>query len=389
MEEGKLLSKWKKAKRISERSKDFETSNKLNQFIKAKNTEEKLAILDDSINSLEKSNNINGDNKDIEEFRDILSSESFFKQDGKAQIISLESKKGNGGGLYEKLGISENDDMKNYQIFKMLTERTEEQETKKENKEGFHSIHEILKDAKYFEVPENINIMLCNTKNNISKVRLPYIYMFFDTKFIIEDRTYYGLLLGDISQLKEMAEKSKEIKHEDLASLGEDIIIQTFYEGQEGIGWVKLKMYEKTKDKKFKKLKEYIMNLIYFINSEDVKIMVNTRSEKNSNRRIQNGKIPLPSFNKINIVGYLAKYINKVESVGIGNNFTHRFWVRGHFRHFWNKKYDKLYQAYKNGKLKAVEGKQYIMDDTGALKLWIYPYIKGDGILIEKKYELK
>ena len=63
--------------------------------------------------------------------------------------------------------------------------------------------------------------MLLNTKNKISQIKLPYIYMFFDTSFVIENRTYYGLLLGDITQLKEMASKNPEEKHLNLSSLGE------------------------------------------------------------------------------------------------------------------------------------------------------------------------
>jgi hypothetical protein len=130
------------------------------------------------------------------------------------------------------------------------------------------------------------------------------------------------------------------------------------------------------------------MNLIYFINSEDVKIMVHTRSEKNSKRRIENNKIPIPTHSKIQIIGYLAKYLEKKETLGTSKGFTHRFTVRGHWRHFWNKKFDRLYKLYSEGKLKDIEGKQYLMDGSGALKVWIYPYIKGEGILIDKKYEL-
>lgn len=386
----KALSKWKKAKRIAERTKDFETSNKLNQFIKTKNTEEKLSILDGAIERLEDKNMDNREDK-LNNFKDILGKESFYKSEGKAQVIGLDIKKESEETIYERLGITENDDMQNYQVFKLLTEKTEEQQDKKENKEGFHSIHSILEEARYFQVPEKINWMLLNTKNKVSEIRLPYIYMFFDTKFIIGERIYYGLLLGDISQLREIAEKSKEVKHEDLVSLGEGIIIQTFYEEENKFGWVKLRLYEKERNKGLNKLKEYIMNLIYFINSEDVKVMVHTRSEKNAQRRIQNNKVPLPSYNKIQIIGYLAKYLEKVENkeIGVGKGFTHRFTVRGHWRHFWNKKFDNLYKMYNAGNLKNIEGKQYLIDGSGALKVWIFPYIKGQGILINKDYKLE
>ena len=327
----------------------------------------------------------------LQRFNNLLMNEPFLKKEGKAQIIEIKDTKEENKGktLYEMLDIPENDEMKNYQVFEQLTKVTEEQQTKKVNKEGFHSIHSILKDAKYFEVPERINWLLCNTKNKVSEIRLPYIYMFFDTKFIIEDRTYYGLLLGDITQLREIVEKSKEpISHEDLSSLGNGIIIQTFYSGSDGVGWSKLRLHEKTSNRKMNKLKEYIMNLIYFINSEDVKLLVKVRSEKNTQRRIQNNKIPIPTRSKIQITGYLAKYLDKIESSGMTRGFNNRFTVRGHWRHFWNKRFDRLYQSYKEGKLKNTDKRQYVMDSNGNLKLWIYPFIKGEGILIENKYEL-
>lgn len=384
-----IIRKWRRLKKLNEKEKNSEVTRKLNRFLITRDVKDQLSILDEVISLIEKDKERTEGNP-LEDFKNILSSQSFLKQDGKAEVIGLQDTKeeNKGKSIYERLGVPENDDMKNYQVFKLLTKTTEGQQTKKENKEGFHSIHEILEDAKYFEVPENINWMLCNTKNKVSKIKLPHIFMFFDTKFIIEDRTYYGLLLGDIAQLKEMVEKSKDTKHKDLALLGDDIIIQTFYDDADGVGWTKLKLYEKTRSRKLNKLKEYIMNLIYFINSEDVKIMVHTRSRKNAERRIQNKKIPIPSHSKIQVIGYLKKYIEKIESSGTNRGFTHRFTVRGHWRHFWNKRFDSLYKAYEGGRLEEVKGKSYTMDASGTLKVWVYPYIKGSGILIDKKYEL-
>jgi len=385
-EKEKALSKWKRAKRLSEGSKDFETSKKLNKFLSAENTEEKLSILDDSISSLEKEKNNTNEEDNLQQFKDILGSESFFKQEGKAQVIGLEDTK-DGRDLYERLEISENDDMKSYQVFKLLTKKTEEQETKEENKEGFNSIYSILEGAKYFQVPENINFMLLNTKNRVSKIRLPHLYMFLDTTLVVYDRIYHGILLGDINQIKEMAEREK-INNMEIKELEDNIIIQTFYEEGTKVGWNKFNLYDKKVNKYVRKLQEYVMNIICFLNSEDIKIVFRERTEKNKQRRIAKNKIAIPSFNKIQVIGYLKKYLDKLESSEGGSNLTHRFWVRGHFRHFWNKKYDNLYKLYKRGELKHIEGRQYMMDGSGALKLWIYPYIKGEGILIDKKYQL-
>ena len=131
------------------------------------------------------------------------------------------------------------------------------------------------------------------------------------------------------------------------------------------------------------------MNFIDFVNSEDVKLMFMKRTEKNTQRRIDRNRLPIPSFNKIHIIGYLAKYLRELEEREGATRFSHRFWVRGHFRHFFDKKYDNMYKLHKQGKLKNLTGKQYIMDESGALKAWILPYIKGEGILINKQYKFK
>ena len=47
--------------------------------------------------------------------------------------------------------------------------------------------------------------------------------------------------------------------------------------------------------------------------------------------------------------------------------YTHRFWVRGHFR------------VLKDKKWKKSQGK----------KIWIVPFIKGEGVLIKKEYNVK
>ena len=167
------------------------------------------------------------------------------------------------------------------------------------------------------------------------------------------------------------------------------IDLMSFFSCEEGVGWVKIDLLEKSKNKYTKKLQEYVMNFIDFVNNEDVKLMFKERTEKNTERRIQKGKLPIPSFNKIYIVGYLAKYLKKLESQELNTKFSHRFWVRGHFRRFLDKKkYKKLYEKYQKNELNNLEGKSYKIED-GFLKSWVYPYIKGEGMLIEKGYVLK
>jgi len=283
----------------------------------------------------------------------------------------------------ERLKISPNDDLIGYQVFFRLCEALATSDSGMKV-DGFDGVFEILKDAKYFSIPENIGFLLLNTKNRVTKTKLPYNSIFLDTSIIIYDRTYYGILLTDLTQIKEISTK----QNVNTSGLEEGILATSFYGGESGHGWSKFNLYDKKSNKYIRKIQEYIMNVTCFLNSNDIKIIFRERTEKNKQRRIKNNRVALPSFNKIEVIGYLKKYLDKLESEEGDIKFTHRFWVRGHFRHFWNKKYDNLYREYKKGNLKEISGRQYMMDSFGSLKLWIYPYIKGSGILIEKKYNL-
>jgi len=273
--------------------------------------------------------------------------------------------------VYERYGINKYDDLKNYQLFCKFVE--------KNPKLIAEDVFMLMKEARYFEIPDNINLLLQNTSNEIRKVRMPHYILFLDFSIVIYDRIYHSALITDVIQINEKLK---------IKNLPEKIDIMSFYSCEEGIGWVKFDLLKIHKDKYIRKLQEYIMNFVDFVNNEDVKLMFSEKSKSNKERRIKNGKIPLPSFNKIYVVGYLKEYLDKLQADELRTRFSHRFWVRGHFRRFLDKeKYKGLYEKYEKGELKNIEDKKYSMKE-GYLMVWIYPYIKGEGILIDKMYKL-
>ena len=254
-----------------------------------------------------------------------------------------------------------------------------------------------LPRSKYFKITDNITFLLSNTTNQVRKVRFAFTECFFDVKLIVFYRAYYGILFFDQSSFKESFKKQnpnwrqrQKLHNVDLDKDFNDINIITFYEDKYGdLCRDKINLYEKDKDKYNNKIREFTMNLVDFINSEEIKLMFVKKTKKTNERRIDMGRMALPSYNKIYVVGYLKKYLNKLKIQKQGKSFSHRFWVRGHFRHFMHKKYDKLYNLFKEGKIKRRGDREYILDDEGILKLWIYPHIKGQGILIDSRYKLK
>ena len=278
--------------------------------------------------------------------------------------------------IYERYGVNKYDDLKNYQLFCKFIE--------KNPKMNDGTMFKVMKEAKYFEIPDNINLLLQNTSNEIRKVRMPHYFLFLDFSIVIYDKIFHSALITDLIQIKEKL-KNEKLKQD----TPEKIDVMSFFSCEEGVGWAKFNLIEKQKDKYIKKLQEYIFNFVDFVNNEDIKFMFREKSEKNQERRIKNNKIPLPSFRKIYVIGYLKKYLDQLQSDELKTRFNHRFWVRGHFRRFLDKnKYKKLYKEYKEGKLKNIEGKTYNLEDS-FLRIWVYPYIKGEGILVGGKYKLK
>lgn len=112
--------------------------------------------------------------------------------------------------------------------------------------------------------------------------------------------------------------------------------------------------------------KKFSTNFLNFVLDPEV---ITTYCEKDTVRnkkRIKNNKIALPSSTNIVLDGKRRIYVNNLVSSG-SMSYNYKFWVQGHYR------------ILKSERYKEKKG----------LKLWIPPFIKGKGILFEKKYVVK
>jgi len=109
----------------------------------------------------------------------------------------------------------------------------------------------------------------------------------------------------------------------------------------------------------------FMCNFIDFLNNPEVELVRIDRTEKQNVKRINKGKLPIHSYDYVKVTGKLKIYLNELQSGG-HFNYSHRFWVRGHFR------------TLRNGRYK----------DKVGTKIWIVPYIKGQGILVNKIYDV-
>ena len=145
----------------------------------------------------------------------------------------------------------------------------------------------------------------------------------------------------------------------------------------------------KLKKATIKKLKMFICNFFDFLNNPEVRVTRFERTKKNIERRLREGKEILPSCNKIFIRGELKQYLDSVSS-GL-STYNYKFWVRGHFKRFWNKKrYNTIYGMLEHNNLPS----KYYVDDKikqndKIIMIWNKPFVKGSGVLISKRYEVK
>ncbi len=239
--------------------------------------------------------------------------------------------------------------------------------------------NDLLEGAELFEIDEKTKWILSMTNNEIFKRNMPYPQVILDCDLKIDEKWFKGFFIGDG-------------------------LVYTYWGDTDGYCDNAL-IFNTFEDKKYKdlekhflkdlkkstvtKLKVFICNFFDFINNPEVRIIKLVRSEKNRQRRMRNGKEPLPSSNKIKITGTLKTYLEKPEF--LGESFNYRFWVRGHFMRFWNKKkYRNLYQQLTINELPN----EYYIDDKirnndKIIMRWVKPFIKGEGVLITKRYEVK
>ena len=116
-------------------------------------------------------------------------------------------------------------------------------------------------------------------------------------------------------------------------------------------------------------IRRYICNILDFINNgaeDEIKIVRVEASEERNKKRAKRKKLPQPTVIHIRPRSKFLKYVNEFNE-NSKKKAAHKFQVRGHFRHFKNKRYS---------------------EERRSKPRWIRPYYKGKGIYIKKSYKL-
>jgi len=231
--------------------------------------------------------------------------------------------------------------------------------------------YDLLSNSKIFILEEDIAQMLYLTDNEIFQRQIPFDNFFLETSFELEDGSKVkgihifkeqksGVILGAVRiyspNIPIPATLHFDLFAKKLESMQTGNKLIDSMNKPEGVGVLK-----------DKKIQTFICNFLDFLNDSEVELRTYERSEKNRERRIKNGKMPIPPINFIRVTGKLKIYQDSL-SEGIHFSYSYKFWVRGHFR--------------------RLRDEERYGEQTGK-RIWIKPYIKGKGILKDKSYKLK
>jgi hypothetical protein len=243
-----------------------------------------------------------------------------------------------------------------------------------------------LPRSKIFEISDEIKKLLALTDTPIKndEIKLPFPYVFLDVAFTREELQELGIEINS-NEIKGIMFSEGTLKDSKLGITtgknlritictiqhNEEIWFDVFNKNNNLFGEYKkynLKILENpTSDKKAKDFThKFVLNFLNFLYNPEIEYIEVYRTEKNIERRRKQGKMAIPSSYKILLTGHLKEYVDKLQSGG-HLYFNYRFWVRGFFR--------------------TLRAERY--KERRGTRIWIAPFIKGSGILIDKTYLLE
>lgn len=240
-------------------------------------------------------------------------------------------------------------------------------------KDAIGMLLDICRDhTKIFKISKEITKLLLLTKNNFRpKYFSPFKSIFLDCHIDYREREVInGMLIQEVtSKIRETGEYRRDIDvflFIERTDSKKVLFIQYPLNKRDG-----QKMDEVTYIYNFDKpnskdIALFAVNFLDFVNNPEIELVTVERTNEQNQKRIKRGKLPMPPHVFVNVTGKLKIYLNELQDGG-HFSYNYRFWVRGHFRTLRNER------RYKN---------------KVGTKIWIVPYIKGKGILIDKVYNV-
>jgi len=260
----------------------------------------------------------------------------------------------------------------------------------------FERSHEFMKDVKIFNLDENSEDLILQTKNKIFYREVPFNKMFITNSFGFE---YYS---GTVNIVKGILlfKQDDKLYLNFMLELKDQIVPMSLCYNFDELSKVEyiltskdespLSYSKSTPNKEILKrrmsaeLLRIVCNLLDFLNHPKTERVEIEYSKEENQKRISRGKLPYPSSVCIvRLDNVIKQYVGK--SKGEHKEFSHKFWVRGHYIHFRNKnRFRYLYNlTYEQLKEKGYQ------EQNELISKFINSFIKGKGKLYNKRYEVK
>jgi len=253
------------------------------------------------------------------------------------------------------------------------------------NARQHREIELYIQIAQIYEISDKHKFLLLKTNNPKhndvelwNNIRLPFPEIFIDVSFQSDEdgdsfRKISGILLREMKSVNIEKDKDGNLLPITLYGLAVYIsgiskagipYLNTFkFPIHSSVGNVKDNFQTIYEDKKEANLiKKFIINFILFLKCREVTYIELKRSSKNREKRIKDGKIPLPNSKVIKLIGELKRYVNSLNDNDFKGKLSYMFKVSGHDRHY-------RHHRYKNMKGKVQ---------------WIESFKKGEGVEIDK-----
>lgn len=243
-----------------------------------------------------------------------------------------------------------------------------------------------LDEAKIYRIEDDIKKLLILTKvpNKNDMLPLPFPTVFLDVAFEREDILKLGIDIGYPQVWGLLLRKGNLYNAKTDKIVGTDLRISLVSKQTNGQMWFdtfnvspnitdeslkNANVSVKKLDSVPKNTKEFIhlfvLAFLNFLYNPEIQVIESSKSEEQNAKRISRGKPPIPISYCIRLTGHLKEYINSLSAEGVFE-YHYRFWVRGFFR--------------------TLRAERY-RENIGK-RIWIPPFIKGKGVLVDKYYEV-
>src|SRR6266487_493493 len=260
-----------------------------------------------------------------------------------------------------------------------------------------------VKQAHIFEFSDDTVRLMELTDNEPHNVKLPFPMTFLDAEFEVSvskvTNHYAGIFLYNFepntlipAPLREIAPHLSAVTF--IREMGKPWIIDVFYPISEN----PVEIYAENKSyagakilfgryarSEWRALRNIALNFLDLLDTPDAYVVPVRRGAKNVARRERQGKPALPPSDIVYLRPSILRYINRLKAAGQWN-VSHRFWIRGHFRHYRNERYRDVV-AHDRARAEKT-GEEPIVGPCSSCfgKEFIKPFVKGKGLLVQKRY---